>query len=117
MVRWNKLRELLINKRDNWGFFFNYIRTLKIIQYLRISWPLNIREFPSNDVRSLAIANKCSQQDSRLEGGYENVPTRDIHMKQVVYEAHWLHFLKEFVRPLQELVFLGYIHDVRLLKS
>lgn len=51
-------------------------------------------------------------QDSRLTGGYENVPTRDIHMNQVEFEPQWLNFLKEYVRPLQELVFTGYYHDV-----
>lgn len=55
------------------------------------------------------------QQDPRLTGGYENVPTRDIHMTQVKFEPQWLHFLKEYVRPLQELVFTGYYHDVRYL--
>ncbi|XP_059468645.1 multifunctional procollagen lysine hydroxylase and glycosyltransferase LH3 [Neocloeon triangulifer] len=49
--------------------------------------------------------------DPRLDGGYENVPTRDIHMKQVGMEQHWLEFLRVFVRPLQEHVFLGYTHD------
>lgn len=52
-----------------------------------------------------------SNSDKRLQGGYENVPTRDIHMNQVNYERHWLYILKEYVRPLQELVFLGYFHD------
>nr|XP_023029790.1 procollagen-lysine,2-oxoglutarate 5-dioxygenase 1 [Leptinotarsa decemlineata] len=50
-------------------------------------------------------------QDDRLEGGYEAVPTRDIHMNQVGWEPHWLHFLQKYVRPLQEKVFLGYYHD------
>ncbi|GLV38762.1 procollagen lysyl hydroxylase [Carabus blaptoides fortunei] len=50
-------------------------------------------------------------EDTRLEGGYEAVPTRDIHMNQVDWERHWLHFLKEYVRPLQEHVFTGYYHD------
>ncbi|XP_024936898.1 procollagen-lysine,2-oxoglutarate 5-dioxygenase 1 isoform X1 [Cephus cinctus] len=49
--------------------------------------------------------------DPRLSGGYENVPTRDIHMTQVNYEPQWLYFLKEYVRPLQELAFTGYYHD------
>jgi len=53
-------------------------------------------------------------KDSRLDGGYENVPTRDIHMRQIGMERQWLHFLAEFVRPLQERVFLGYITYVRL---
>ncbi|XP_012531595.1 procollagen-lysine,2-oxoglutarate 5-dioxygenase isoform X1 [Monomorium pharaonis] len=52
-----------------------------------------------------------TNHDPRLSGGYENVPTRDIHMNQVQYEQQWLYFLKEYVRPLQELVFLGYFHD------
>ncbi|KAG5900593.1 hypothetical protein JTB14_017451 [Gonioctena quinquepunctata] len=50
-------------------------------------------------------------QDERLEGGYEAVPTRDIHMNQVGWEPHWLQFLQKYVRPLQEKVFLGYFHD------
>lgn len=52
-----------------------------------------------------------SNQDSRLEGGYENVPTRDIHMNQVGYEQHWLFFLREYIRPVQERVYTGYYHD------
>lgn len=52
-----------------------------------------------------------SNHDVRLEGGYEAVPTRDIHMNQIGYERHWLHFLQRYVRPLQELVFIGYFHD------
>ncbi|XP_006564743.1 procollagen-lysine,2-oxoglutarate 5-dioxygenase 3 isoform X1 [Apis mellifera] len=52
-----------------------------------------------------------SNHDPRLTGGYENVPTRDIHMNQVKNEPQWLYFLKEYVRPLQELVFTGYYHD------
>ncbi|XP_005094861.1 procollagen-lysine,2-oxoglutarate 5-dioxygenase 1 [Aplysia californica] len=50
-------------------------------------------------------------EDPRLAGGYENVPTVDIHMNQVGLEKQWLHFLGEFVRPLQEKVFTGYFHD------
>ncbi|GFG29485.1 hypothetical protein Cfor_05047, partial [Coptotermes formosanus] len=52
-----------------------------------------------------------SNKDPRLDGGYENVPTRDIHMKQVGLEAHWLEVLRLYIRPLQELVFTGYFHD------
>ena len=53
-----------------------------------------------------------SSQDPRLDGGYENVPTRDIHMNQIGYEQHWLKFLDKYVRPLQEKVFTGYFHSV-----
>lgn len=35
-------------------------------------------------------------------------------MNQINFEPQWLYFLKEYVRPLQELVFTGYYHDVRL---
>ncbi|KAM7356524.1 procollagen lysyl hydroxylase [Cochliomyia hominivorax] len=52
-----------------------------------------------------------SNKDERLEGGYEAVPTRDIHMKQVGLDSLWLKFLELFVRPLQEKVFLGYYHN------
>ncbi|KAG7312983.1 hypothetical protein JYU34_000055 [Plutella xylostella] len=50
-------------------------------------------------------------KDDRLPGGYEAVPTRDIHMSQVGLERQWLHILKEYVRPLQEMVFIGYYHN------
>ncbi|XP_063546470.1 procollagen-lysine,2-oxoglutarate 5-dioxygenase [Cydia strobilella] len=52
-----------------------------------------------------------SNNDKRLESGYEAVPTRDIHMTQVGLDKHWLHILKEYVRPLQEMVFIGYYHN------
>ncbi|VDL76330.1 unnamed protein product [Nippostrongylus brasiliensis] len=51
-----------------------------------------------------------SNKDERLAGGYENVPTRDIHMNQIDYERQWLYFLDEYVRPIQEKVFIGYYH-------
>lgn len=53
-------------------------------------------------------------KDPRLAGGYENVPTVDIHMNQIGFEPHWLEFLKKYVLPLQQKVFQGYFHDVSL---
>lgn len=53
-----------------------------------------------------------SMQDPRLEGGYENVPTRDIHMNQVGLDQQWLYFLRQYIRPMQEKLFTGYVHDV-----
>lgn len=50
--------------------------------------------------------------DERLTGGYEAVPTRDIHMNQVGLEQQWLKFLQIYVRPLQEAIYTGYFHDV-----
>uniref|UniRef100_A0A8C6EIP3 procollagen-lysine 5-dioxygenase n=1 Tax=Microcebus murinus TaxID=30608 RepID=A0A8C6EIP3_MICMU len=46
--------------------------------------------------------------DSRLAGGYENVPTVDIHMKQVGYEDQWLQLLRTYVGPMTESLFPGY---------
>ena len=56
-------------------------------------------------------------QDSRLEGGYESVPTRDIHMKQIGFEREWLTLLQDYVSPLQAKVFLGYESQVRPLET
>lgn len=50
----------------------------------------------------------CCPQDSRLAGGYENVPTVDIHMKQVGYEDQWLQLLRTYVGPMTEHLFPGY---------
>ncbi|VDL91803.1 unnamed protein product [Schistocephalus solidus] len=49
-----------------------------------------------------------SNYDPRLEGGYENVPTRDIHMRQIDWEDHWIHVLRKYVYPLQLKLFEGY---------
>ncbi|XP_011701398.1 PREDICTED: procollagen-lysine,2-oxoglutarate 5-dioxygenase 3 isoform X2 [Wasmannia auropunctata] len=54
-----------------------------------------------------------TNHDSRLDSGYEAVPTRDIHMNQVGLQNAWLKFLKDYVSPLQELVFTGYDDYVR----
>lgn len=43
-----------------------------------------------------------------MQGGYENVPTRDIHMNQVGLEETWLSFLRTYVHPVQLKVFQGY---------
>ncbi|TNN88343.1 Procollagen-lysine,2-oxoglutarate 5-dioxygenase 2 [Liparis tanakae] len=47
-------------------------------------------------------------EDRRISGGYETVPTDDIHMKQVGYEKEWLHFIREFISPITLKVFSGY---------
>ncbi|XP_056155998.1 multifunctional procollagen lysine hydroxylase and glycosyltransferase LH3 [Lampris incognitus] len=46
--------------------------------------------------------------DERLTGGYENVPTVDIHMNQVGFEKEWLKFLKEYILPVTEKLYPGY---------
>lgn len=55
-----------------------------------------------------------SSNDERLKGGYEAVPTRDIHLNQVGLEQVWLKFLLFYVTPLQEAVYTGYNHSVCL---
>ncbi|XP_060849182.1 procollagen-lysine,2-oxoglutarate 5-dioxygenase isoform X1 [Rhopalosiphum padi] len=52
-----------------------------------------------------------TNNDPRLDNGYEAVPTRDIHMKQVGLQNVWLEFLRLFVSRLQEHVYLGYYSD------
>ncbi|KAK6177441.1 hypothetical protein SNE40_015540 [Patella caerulea] len=77
-------------------------------------FPITTPEFCQNFIDEMENFGQWSNgknADPRIAGGYENVPTVDIHMKQVGYERHWLWFLKKYVSPLQEKVFLGYIHD------
>ena len=49
-----------------------------------------------------------------MPGGYENVPTVDIHMTQVGWDKHWHYFLKQFIQPIQQRVFIGYYNDVKI---
>ncbi|KAL3280586.1 hypothetical protein HHI36_003820 [Cryptolaemus montrouzieri] len=77
-------------------------------------FPIVSRRFCKSLINMMESFGKWSDgknQDTRLEGGYEAVPTRDIHMNQVGWDHHWLYFLQHYVRPLQEHVFTGYIHD------
>ncbi|KAI4877448.1 hypothetical protein NFI96_034587 [Prochilodus magdalenae] len=46
--------------------------------------------------------------DKRIQGGYENVPTIDIHMNQIKYEKEWHKFLLDYVAPVTEKMFPGY---------
>ncbi|KAK7129497.1 hypothetical protein R3I94_017648 [Phoxinus phoxinus] len=46
--------------------------------------------------------------DERLAGGYENVPTVDIHMTQIEFEKEWLKFLKDYIVPVTEKLYPGY---------
>ncbi|KAF7235757.1 Multifunctional procollagen lysine hydroxylase and glycosyltransferase LH3 [Varanus komodoensis] len=51
-------------------------------------------------------------EDSRLAGGYENVPTVDIHMNQIDFEKEWLQFLREYIAPVTEKLYPGYYTKV-----
>lgn len=46
--------------------------------------------------------------DNRITGGYENVPTIDIHMIQINFEKEWQKFLVEYAVPITEKMFPGY---------
>ncbi|KAK7094083.1 procollagen-lysine,2-oxoglutarate 5-dioxygenase 1-like [Littorina saxatilis] len=77
-------------------------------------FPIFTAIFCDEFVATMEASNKWSNgdhSDPRLAGGYENVPTVDIHMNQVGFERHWLHILATYVRPLQEKVFIGYFHN------
>ncbi|XP_068603900.1 procollagen-lysine,2-oxoglutarate 5-dioxygenase 2 [Brachionichthys hirsutus] len=47
-------------------------------------------------------------EDKRITGGYETVPTDDIHMKQIGFDKEWLHFIREFISPITLKVYSGY---------
>ncbi|XP_060750983.1 multifunctional procollagen lysine hydroxylase and glycosyltransferase LH3 [Tachysurus vachellii] len=47
-------------------------------------------------------------EDERLSGGYESVPTVDIHMNQIQFEKEWLKFLKDYIAPVTEKLYPGY---------
>ena len=58
------------------------------------------------------LSSPPSPQDKRITGGYETVPTDDIHMKQIGYDKEWLHFIREFISPVTLKVFSGYYTKV-----
>lgn len=53
-----------------------------------------------------------TQQDQRIQGGYENVPTIDIHMNQINYEKEWHKFLVDYIAPITEKMYPGYYTKV-----
>ncbi|XP_029304955.1 LOW QUALITY PROTEIN: procollagen-lysine,2-oxoglutarate 5-dioxygenase 1 [Cottoperca gobio] len=46
--------------------------------------------------------------DGRIQGGYENVPTIDIHLNQINFEKEWHKFLLEYIAPITEKMYPGY---------
>ncbi|XP_064108903.1 procollagen-lysine,2-oxoglutarate 5-dioxygenase 1-like [Macrobrachium nipponense] len=58
-----------------------------------------------------------TNDDPRLAGGYENVPTIDIHMNQMEFEQEWLWILRHYVKPLAEKVYLGYDSAARAIMN
>lgn len=45
--------------------------------------------------------------DPRIAGGYENVPTQDIHTKQIGWEESWVSILKRHVYPEMYRLYAG----------
>ncbi|XP_066493442.1 procollagen-lysine,2-oxoglutarate 5-dioxygenase 1 [Tiliqua scincoides] len=52
--------------------------------------------------------SKGDNTDHRILGGYENVPTIDIHMNQINFEREWYKFLVEYIAPITEKLYPGY---------
>lgn len=79
---------------------------------LDVFWfPLVSKTFCKQMIEEMENHGKWSDggnYDSRLEGGYENVPTRDIHMRQVEWEPHWIQVLQTYIYPMQKKLFAGY---------
>ncbi|GAU97710.1 hypothetical protein RvY_08960 [Ramazzottius varieornatus] len=113
----------LVNNKLDWEY--RYIHQ----DYNTVKQPDTIVEQPCTDVYWFPLVTPAyatdliaimegygkwsngKNDDARLQNGYENVPTRDIHMKQVGLERQWLLFLKDYVRPIQEKLYTGYYHD------
>ncbi|CAL1536445.1 unnamed protein product [Lymnaea stagnalis] len=118
----NELFEIFSNRLDweNRYIHKNYSKALEENAVIEmpcpdVYWfPIVTETFCDEFVAEFENFGKWSSgknEDPRLAGGYENVPTVDIHMNQNGFERHWLHFLREYIRPLQEKVFTGYFHD------
>jgi len=60
----------------------------------------------ADELRATVIAadswSSGKNDDERIQGGYENVPTQDIHMNQFDWEEQWVYVLGHFIRPLVE---------------
>ena len=49
-----------------------------------------------------------AKADPRISGGYENVPTDDIHMNQIGFHDHWIQILQDYIGPIQQKAFPGF---------
>lgn len=78
------------------------------------NWPLLSPTYCQHLIEETEFFGKWSaggHTDNRLTGGYENVPTVDIHMTQINYETHWLSIIKNYVLPVQEKIYTGYYSE------
>lgn len=77
-------------------------------------FPLVNAKFNAHIIETMEAFGQWSagkNEDPRIDGGYESVPTRDIHMRQIGLHEMWLFFLREYVMPVQQKQFIGYEHD------
>lgn len=58
-----------------------------------------------------------AKADPRISGGYENVPTDDIHMNQIGYHDQWIQILKEYVQPVQQKLYPGFFSKANALMN
>jgi len=52
-----------------------------------------------------------NNKDERLSGGYENVPTVDIHFTQLGFQEAWLYIVKTYAAPMVTKHYTGYYPD------
>lgn len=56
-----------------------------------------------------------AHEDKRLAGGYENVPTVDIHMNQLGIQEEWLYIVKTYASYLVSKFYTGYTPDNKVI--
>ncbi|CAG9537198.1 unnamed protein product [Cercopithifilaria johnstoni] len=75
------------------------------------NYPLMSEDFTKELIEEMEHYGHWSSgknEEGRSVGGYENVLAVEMHMKQISFENEWLYFLDEYVRPMQEKLFIGY---------
>lgn len=127
MYRHGELWEIHRNRID-WERRYlhaNYSRILNNQQVIEqpcpdVFWfPIVSEQFCDHlvdEMESFGAWSGGKNEDPRLSTGYENVPTVDIHMKQIGFEQHWLYLLRTYIRPVQEKLFMGYFSDVSMVR-
>ena len=80
-----------------------------------IPWLFEIKfvtdKFCNEVVKIVKESNAWSDgknNDSRLQGGYEPVPTVDVHLNQIGLREMWDIMLKKVIAPICERFFIGY---------
>lgn len=71
-------------------------------------FPLVSEQFCNDLVATAEDSAKWSagkNQDSRLKNGYENVPTVDIHLRQIDFSQDWNVVLQKFINPMVDKIF------------